>query len=264
LTLGNAYRAVSDLESLMYRSIPDNIDEGPHAEALDSQQEVLTFYVHKLFRDVKLLAERVNAPMTAADIQKLTPSAKDAHDVKLSPDGDWYSPQISTISSYFDSLEALTDGKDVTGLGVFEAILGNTGKVIDAFDLDPKKEKDVQDAMGVALNFAFHDVVRELKLSKPIKSYQADFGVKSLHAVAEYKFADSKKEMKTALDGTYSDMRAYDGTMEWRYFYAIYYMTGPYFTQAEVDAVYKIVRADFNWRPLVVVGRGARPPKKTS
>ncbi len=80
-------------------------------------------------------------------------------------------------------------------------------------------------------------------------------------AAAEYKFIDSMAEAKTALDGIYADMRGYSGHHAWRSFYAVLYMTGNFYTQADVDHEFRLVKADLNWTPLVVVGPGARKAK---
>jgi hypothetical protein len=225
------------------------------------KEELLAHYVKKLFRDTKLLAERLGAASMVADIQEATPSFDNASATTMSSEGDLESRHIGVAVQFFESLEALTDGKDVTGLSIFENILHSTPKIISAFNLQPKDEKAVQAAMGTALRFAFPDVVPEISVPKNFKVYRGDFGVRSLHALVEYKFIDSLDEAKTALDGTFTDMKGYGGTFEWRHFYAVYYMTDTYLTQKEVDAAYKLVRADRNWTPLVVVGRGARVKK---
>lgn len=255
-TLSLAYRALTDLESVMHHYPGE--EDSEFTEELDAAEQTLALYVEKLFRDTKLLAERVGAPATAADIGKATPSHSKASETATSLEGDLSSIHIRRAALYFESLEALTDGKDVTGLNIFETILHGTPKIIKAFKLEPKNEKDVQKAMATALRFAFPDVIPEVSIGKNIKTYRPDFGVRSLNAAVEYKFIDSAKEAKTALDGTFADMKGYAGTFEWRHFYAVYYMTDAFFTQRDVEAAYKLVGAERNWTPIVVYGKGAR------
>lgn len=69
------------------------------------------------------------------------------------------------------------------------------------------------------------------------------------------------QEAKAALDGIYADMRGYSGHHAWRSFYAVFYMTQNFYTQADVDHEFRLVKADLNWTPLVVVGPGARKAK---
>lgn len=48
------------------------------------------------------------------------------------------------------------------------------------------------------------------------------------------------------------------GVSDWRSFYAVLYMTSPFYTQTEIDAKFALVKADLSWKPIVVVGPGAR------
>ena len=261
-TLRSAYGVVVELEQIMLNSggiAEEDLEE--YAEELAGPEDTLARYVEKLFRDTKLLAERLGAPATAADIGRLTPSHAEASSTDMSDEGDLSSRHLQRVAGYFESLEALTDGKDVTGLGILETMLHSTPKIIKAFKLEPKNEADVQKAMATAFRFAFPDVIPEVSIGKNFKMYKPDFGIRSLHAAVEYKFIDSEQEAKTALDGTFADMKGYAGTFDWRHFYAVYYMTDAFLTQREVDTAYKLVRAEENWTPIVVFGKGARKDK---
>jgi len=261
-TFSSAYEALTSVENVSHhRGDPNDPD---FQEEYDDACEGLAHSVEKLFRDIKLLAERLGAPATAVDITRVTPSHDEASDFTISNEGDFTSKHIRAAYNFFQSLDALTDGKDVTGLTILETILDSTPKIVTAFKLEPKNEKGVQDAMAQALRFAFPDVVREFPISKNLKVYKPDFGVRSLHAAVEYKFIDSAIEAKKSLDDTYTDMKGYGGTFEWRHFYAVYYMTDTFFTQRDVTAEYKLVNAGRNWTPLVVVGKGAREKKLVS
>ena len=75
-------------------------------------------------------------------------------------------------------------------------------------------------------------------------------------AAAEYKFIDSREKAKQSLDELYTDMKGYSGRYDWRSFYAVLYMTGPFYSQKDVDEEFRVVRADLSWTPIVVVGAG--------
>lgn len=47
-----------------------------------------------------------------------------------------------------------------------------------------------------------------------MKTYKQDLGVRSLMAVAEYKYAATENEVRRALDGIYTDMKGYSGHYE--------------------------------------------------
>lgn len=83
-------------------------------------------------------------------------------------------------------------------------------------------------------------------------------GVKSLMAAAEYKFVTSRIELKKALDEVYTDMKGYGGRYDWRSFYAVFYMTEPFFHQKDIDEEFRLVKSELSWTPIVVVGPGSR------
>lgn len=59
-------------------------------------------------------------------------------------------------------------------------------------------------------------------------------------------------------------MRGYAVHHAWPRFYAVLYMTENFHNQADVDYELRLVKADLNWTPLVVVGPGARKAKGPS
>jgi hypothetical protein len=74
-------------------------------------------------------------------------------------------------------------------------------------------------------------------------------------------FIDSQQKAKNSLDEIYADMKGYVGRYDWRSFYAVFYMTSPFYTQKDVDEEFRLVRAELSWTPIVVVGQGARVAK---
>jgi len=155
----------------------------------------------------------------------------------------------------------MTRGRAVTGPGVFETVLQNTPKIIEAKNLVPSNEAQVRHAVMEVLGFCFRDVVREIPISKNIKVYKPDIGVTSLMAAPEYKFIDSREKAKQSLGELYTDMKGYSGRYDWRSFYAVLYMTGPFYSQKDVDEEFRVVKADLSWTPIVVVGAGSRQSK---
>ena len=65
-----------------------------------------------------------------------------------------------------------------------------------------------------------------MTLPKPLKTYKPDLESTDLGVAIEYKFAASEQDVKTAVDGIFSDMQGYAGSSQWRTFYAVIYMTG--------------------------------------
>lgn len=237
----------------------DNMDEGDHADELAGAETYLAFLIEKVFRDTAILAERMGLPGFRKEVLRKRKSFKDLTDAETTPwDVMFHSPPLAAARTMFNSIATMVEGREVTGLRVFETMLQNTPKIIERAGLSPSNETEVKDEVRDVLRFAFRDVVREVPIPKSIKTYRPDIGVPSLMAAAEYKFIDSTQEAKAALDGIYADMRGYSGHHAWRSFYAVLYMTGNFYTQADVDHEFRLVKADLDWTPLVVVGPGAR------
>jgi hypothetical protein len=251
------------------RTVLQNLyDLGPRRslqEAEESSEEYdeaiyfLAYYVEKAFRDVGILAERLGLPLLRAEIAQTRAKIESLTDTTVSHDDqDFHSEPLQIARNYFDSLQTMTQGRDITGLGIYENILQNAGKIIKARKLEPKNEKEIRTALREVLGFAFPDVVKEIRIEKSLKSYHPDIGVRSLMAAAEVKFVTTKEEAKAALDGIYADMKGYSGRDEWRSFYAVIYMTEPFYSQKDVEREFRLVKAELSWTPFVVLGPGAR------
>ncbi|WP_164940720.1 hypothetical protein [Bradyrhizobium zhanjiangense] len=46
-----------------------------------------------------------------------------------------------------------------------------------------------------------------------------------------------------------------------RSFYAVIYMTEAFFSQADADREFRLVKAEYSWTPFVVLGPGERKKK---
>ena len=181
----------------------------------------------------------------------------------MSPFGDLYCPAVGVVWRYHSVLSNLL-GKPVkelaseSGLEQFERILTNTAKIVKDRGIQPEDEAAVRKCVYDLLVHVFPDTVREIPVAQVSKTYRPDIGVKSLKAAAEYKFADSEDDVEKAIGGLYEDMRGYAGSADWTRFYAVVYMTDAFFTVDQIKAEFKHTKADENWVPILVVGRGSR------
>jgi hypothetical protein len=149
----------------------------------------------------------------------------------------------------------------LTGLDVFRNILQNTPAIVKLKALEPTNEAVVRKAIFEVLKISFHDAVREIPIGQLLKTYKPDLGVRSLMAAAEYKFCSSETELKKSVGEVFSDMKGYEGHHEWRNFYAVFYTTEPILHQDRLEKEFAGVKANANWTPIIVVGRGRRPVK---
>ena len=256
-TINLGERAVDKLYSLAERRSSDADYDGDHADEHSEAEEVLKYYVEKAFRDVGILAERLGLPILRAEIVEKMKSFSDLVQIEPVPrDVMMFSPPLQAANNFFRSMSVMTEGREITGLGVFEQILENTGKIIASRNLAPEKETAVSDAVLEVMKFAFPEATKTIDMPKSLKTYKPDIGVRPLMAAAEYKYANTKEKAKNVLDGIYADMHGYSGSSEWRTFYAVIYQTETFYTQKDVEREFQLVRANLNWRPIVVFGKG--------
>lgn len=180
--------------------------------------------------------------------------------------GDFHSDSLDCLWLYYRTLSSLL-GHDVENEDkrikreLFESILRNTPKIVYDRGIDPENETDVKKCIHDLLIHIFPDTVREIPIVKITKTYKPDLGIKSLGTAVEYKYADTEQEVKTAIGGFYADMHGYTGDKNWEYFYAVMYMTQPFFTEQQIQAEFSIAEVKSNWRLILVHGNGTRKTK---
>lgn len=256
-TLDEAHLAAVRLHEAQESATLEMIEE--EHEQQDAQ-ELLVFYIEKAYRDTGILAERLSLPSYAAEVnaERRKNSSRFAENEYTHHDVLPHFPHLASVRKHFESLRAMTDAASTTVHDVFKRMLQNTAKLIDQRKLDPKSEAEVRNEMLEFLRLVFDDVRKEIPIQKQLKTYKADLGVPALRAVVEYKYVSNKNEMKACLDGIYSDMKGYGQDDAWRNFYAVFYMTGPFYRQEEVEHEFALVNADVNWTPIIVQGPGSR------
>lgn len=258
-TLDEVHRAHVRFHDAQEGSTIESIDD-PDDHELEDRTYELAYLIDKVYRDTAILAERLRLPQLAAQISgerlvagtKLTENTYTHHDVLP------HLPHLARARAHFDSLRAMTDAGATTVHDILATMLRNTGKIVELKKLQPSSETQVRNAILEYIQLAFEDARKEVPIPKSFKTYKADIGVRSLRAAIEYKYVRTADEMKACLDGIYADMKGYGGDDSWRTFFAVFYMTGPFFRQDQVDEEFALVRADLNWTPIVVLGQSAK------
>jgi hypothetical protein len=59
----------------------------------------------------------------------------------LPDDFTFQSSPLQIARDYFDSLQTMTQGRDITGLGIFENILQNRGKITEQLGVDRREAR---------------------------------------------------------------------------------------------------------------------------
>lgn len=69
---------------------------------------------------------------------------------------------------------------------------------------------------------------------------------------------DNEKDAKKALGEIYQDIHGYEGSKDWKIFYAVIYMTEPFYTLDQIKAEFEMVKVNHSWEPILVTGKGER------
>jgi hypothetical protein len=258
-TLDQAHTAHVRLHEVQESNTLDSLDDPTDHEDGDAK-DLLSYLIEKLYLDTSLLAERLGAPQFAAliNLERCAASVDFAKNEYTHHDGLPHLPHLARVKMHFSALRVMTEVASTTAHDVLRTILQNTGKLISQRGLRPSSEAQVRNAMLEVIRLGFEDAYKEVPIRKRFKTYKADIGIPSLRAVIEYKYVKSSDEMKACLDGIYADMKGYSGEDSWRIFYAVFYMTEPFFRQDEVEKEFALVTAELNWIPVVVSGPSSR------
>ncbi|QBF26232.1 hypothetical protein EXN22_11200 [Pseudomonas tructae] len=231
--------------------------EDPEDNRHDMAQQILRYHLEASFRGIGVLAERLGAPSIEREVADSRKNRTYLEKTGRPFDGEIHSEALAQAYACFAPLRAMSNAKAITTHEVLRNILLKTAVIISDRDLRPKNESEVRNAVLEICRYSFTDAMREVGVPKIIKHTKGDIGIPSLRTMVEFKFIDSKAEMKASLDGVYADMKGYNHP-DWDTFYGVFYMTQPFYTQDEVEKEFELVNADKTWKPIVVNGAGGR------
>jgi len=177
--------------------------------------------------------------------------------------GALYSPALYYLENYKSAITShiKIEGEGITSRSsiiLLEQILKGTPKLLADRHIVPSSENEVRNEIYKILIHVFPDTVREVPIPKVFKSFKPDIGIKSLKCAIEYKYVNSEEEAKKSVGAIYEDINGYEGSEDWKQFYAVIYMTDNFYTQAQVEAEFKLSNIKHNWKPILVYGKGDR------
>ncbi|MEX5402849.1 hypothetical protein VPH47_01240 [Stenotrophomonas sp. WED208] len=256
--LERAETALDEVDNLIRIGAANNDD--PEDDRYQTAEQTMVYYIDRAYRSIAALSERLGITTIAKEVVAARADKDFLSRTDRTNEGDIHSAALSKAQSCFDPLKALTSARAVTAQDVLRTILHSSGKIAAARSTPPKNEADVRNAVLEVCGFAFNDAMRETPVAKRLTGYRIDLTVRSLRSAVEFKFIDKKSEMRAAIEGVYADMKGYRHP-DWDSFYSVFYMTSPFYTQAEVDEEFRYVDADKSWEPIVVQGPGRRKPR---
>lgn len=260
--ISDGWKSVNKLQSLSWylTGERDYYDEEHDMENLSFESQIERLHVSMCALlealQMKLLLEQYKN-----DFQKFQGKLTDLD--MLPYIGEFHSEPLGLFWKYHKTISSLINHdvsaeKELALRSKLEGIFINTPKIVKDRGVEPSNEAEVRKCVYDVLIHVFPDTVREIPIAQETKTYKPDLGVKSLKTAAEYKFADSEEEVKKAVGGLYEDMRGYGGSEDWKFFYAVIYMTDAFFTVEQIMSEFNHTNADENWKPILVYGKGGR------
>ncbi|MGR5279634.1 hypothetical protein ACPV5J_23355 [Vibrio rotiferianus] len=250
----------NDLHDPEYGQLPE---EGFGDPTLRSR---LNFELDKLYTSILMALEIIELPgMTKRIISQYEPVRRkmDSEDFLLSVN-EPTCPALEILEEYSSALESLvgiTESVSISGRNALKQVLDGTPVIIRDSGIEPSNEPEVQEKVFNTLKHVFPDTAREFTIPKGVKCYKPDFCIRSLNTAIEYKFCDSEDDIKKAVDGIIEDVGAYSNSDDWKYFYAVIYMTDSFMTQAQIETHLRESGVNEKWKIITVTGKGSRKKK---
>ncbi len=179
--------------------------------------------------------------------------------------GYWFSTTQTFLNDYLDVIRLFLPVNDsntqMAALEILENMLRSTAVLMSKHDLVPKNETEVNRFMETFIKAAFPKALYNPSVPSVLKSYHPEFGIPELQVLIEYKFAEDEVELKAAVDGVLTDTRGYSGDAQWRFFFAVFYLTDAFSTETRVRAHFEQCGVPDSWRIIVLNGAGGRKKK---
>lgn len=250
----NALVRVDDLK----REATSRSAVDPDDDRLELAQDALISHVERAMRSIGALAERLGVRSIEREMSLARSDRTTLADTTREYEGEIFSKPLAQAVACFAPLRLMADVRAITAQGVLRNLLENTAVIMADQGISPTNEADVRNAVLKVCNYSFPDAAKEIGIPQILKHSRGDLGVRALRTMVEFKFVNTKDEMKIALEGVHADMMGYRHP-DWDTFYGVFYMTGPYYIQADVQRQFEFIAADRSWTPIVVQGNGARP-----
>lgn len=172
-----------------------------------------------------------------------------------------YSVTVSKFSKYLVPFE-FSQGSYIdrllkqAGIIYLENILRNTQSILDKIGTTPTSEVSLYKEIKFVIESTFSSSVNPISgFFKCFKNYNPDILIPDLQVAIEYKYAKSKNELKSQIDQVLSDTKGYKGDINYKIFYAVFYVTGDFLGAPRFETAIKEMDFPSNWKCLYIVGK---------
>ena len=211
-TLGNANKAASDWD---YRS-PERDEE-----------ETVRFFIERAFTQILTFLDAAGLLETFNAVTTIHQTAKQNYAETAGYSEGVYLVWAAKLDDYLQSIEAIFGRKETGRVvkDVIEILRATQYSITDlnCFPKTPQNEDQVHSRIEAVLRCIFPDLLHKPPISKPIKNFEPDTGIPSLETLIEYKFVESKQDVKRVVDEVLADTRGYVSKKKWgKFIYVIY------------------------------------------
>ncbi len=173
------------------------------------------------------------------------------------PDDEPYPIHLSRARQFFDAIEAFFPAEEHTKVtkDLLQIIRDAQYVITDRalFGKVPQNENDVHLRIEGILKPVFPDLKHKPALTKPIKNFEPDTGIPSLHTLIEYKFLSKRSDAPTLADQILADTRGYVSEV-WNRLICVVYETGRFKTEQEWNDLLEASRVTSGTRVIVLNG----------
>ncbi len=141
------------------------------------------------------------------------------------------------------------------GIQYLETVLANTAAIVHQFKIQPASETDVSHSVREFLKLIFTSARNPpaARFIKTLKSYKPDILIPELGVAIEYKYIETEVKLKAVLGEISEDVKGYSGDLEYRLFYAVFYLTHDFWGAKRYREAWDEFGFPVNWIPFFVV-----------
>lgn len=169
--------------------------------------------------------------------------------------------EADTLSRFADGIETVFGLKTIQTVSKdLVSILRATQYAITdsgCFPAPPQNEADVHHRVEAVLQCVFPDLRSKPPISKPIKNFEPDTGLPSVKTLVEYKFVETKADVKRVADEILADTRGYVSA-DWNNFVFLIYETRRLKPETEWNNLLHECGAAANIQAIVICGEAPR------
>jgi hypothetical protein len=225
------------------------------------ERQSLVLPLHEAFTHLLILTEALGLTHTYEMIRKAYDDAI-AQDGGISawendPDAEPYLLVEGTLRKFMSCLESVYGLKSSHAINkdIIEVLRATQYAITDSqcFSSPPASEDDVHHRIEAVLRCAFPDLDHKPPILKAVKNFIPDTGLPSLRTLIEYKFIQTKEDVKRVVDEILADTRGYRSN-EWDKFIFLIYETKRLKRESDWNRLLEQCGTALNIQAIVICG----------